>query len=125
MQIQVIGENNKPVEALKETSREQTTIEGGSPEEMETKAIGQVLGLETLSQINKYSDNLRTLLSYAKSQTKNHSLESLKWTIRSLGEKLGTPSFAEDRIKYITRYAWFSNEERRIQEEKKKFERNL
>lgn len=91
--------------------------------ELQEKAIADVMGIEKNSDIGKYSEKLNTLLDYAKSQTKDHSPESLKWVIRSLELKLGTPPFAEDRINFIARYAYLLMDEKKINEEKKKFER--
>lgn len=96
---------------------------GAIPGEFEMKAIGQVLGLETESQLNKYSDSLHTLLEYAKAQSPDNSPESLKWTIRSLKANMGTPPFGEDNIKFLSRYCYLLNEEKRIKNEKQKFER--
>ncbi len=90
---------------------------------LDQKSIGMVLGLETDSQVRKYSDNLKTLVEYAKSQTEDHSPESLKWVIRSLKANLGSAPFGEDNIKFIGRYCYLLNEERRLKAERAKFEK--
>jgi hypothetical protein len=124
MDIKVIDTlNNK--EVPKEESFDHHVLDGNVSQEMQEKAIGQVVGLEYPSSLSKYSDSLRTLLEYAKTQTEDHSPESLKWVVRSLEMKLGSPPFSEDRIKYIARYAYLLNESKKLDKEKKKFERNI
>ena len=91
--------------------------------EMESRAIGQVMGLEKDSEFGQYQDKIQTLLDYAKSQTDDHSLENLKWVVRSLELKLGTPPFAEKRITWLSRYAYLSTEEAKLKKEKEVFER--
>ena len=115
MDIQIIGATpESPILEPQVTS-------GGL--QLDQKAIGQVLGLETDSQLSKYSDNIKTLVEYAKAQTDDHSSESLKWVIRSLKANLGSAPFGEDNIKFIARYCYLLNEERRIKVERKKFEK--
>lgn len=123
MDIKVVssnGNNEKPVELV--DIKQPETISNSQPDELYQREIGKVLGLENESEFNKYQINLKTLTDYAKSQTKDHSPESLKWVIRSIETRLGTPPFAEDRIKFITRYVYLLSESKRIEEEKKKFE---
>lgn len=97
-------------------------LEGIQSSEVEQREIGRVLGIENQSEFNKYQPNLKTLVEFAKTRTKDHSSQSLKWVIRDLESKLGTAPFAEDRVKFITRYAYLLMEEKKISEERKKFE---
>jgi hypothetical protein len=120
MDIKVVTPNGKPVEEVSVKSPD--TLQA-SPDDLYQREVGKVLGVENESEFNKYQPDLKTLVEYAKSQTSERSSEGLKWIIRSLEIKLGTPPFAEDRVKFITRYAWLLNEEKRISDEKKKFER--
>lgn len=91
------------------------------PDDMYQHEIAKLFGIED-KQFSKYQTDFKTLVDYAKSQTTDHSPENLKWIIRSLELKLGTPHFGEDRVKFITRYAYLLKEEHRINDEKKKFE---
>lgn len=124
MEIKIVDKEGKEVTTPLQSpiANKVSPVEGGSPLEMDEKAIGQVLGLETPSALSKYSDNLKTLLEYAKVQTQDHSPESLKWVIRSLSLKMGTPALGEDRVKFLARYAYLVNDNRRIENEMKKFE---
>lgn len=121
MDIKVITPEGHPVEEPKEIPSP-NDVGGSQPDEINQKEIGRVLGLENESDFNKYQPNLKTLVDYAKSQTTDHSSENLKWIVRSLNAKLGSPPFGEDRVKFITRYAYLLSEEKRIDAERKKFE---
>lgn len=122
MDIKIVDSKGEAVESTDKPIKTPSAVEGSYPDEMYQQAIGQVLGLENNSDISKYSPQLKTLVSYAKTQTDDLSPESIKWVIRSLELKLGTPPLAEDRVKFVTRYAYLLNEEKRIVSEKKKFE---
>lgn len=93
--------------------------------ELQEKAIYQVMGIDDVNEQSTYRDKVQTLLDYAKSQTDDHSPENLKWIIRSLELKLGSPPFAEKRINYIARYAWLETEEAKLKKEKLAFEKKL
>lgn len=98
-------------------------LDGDYLGELEFKSIASVMGLERESELNLYKDKINTLLSYAKTQTDDPTPENLKWVIRSLELKLGTPPFAEKRINWVSRYAYLMTEEARILKEKEKFTR--
>jgi hypothetical protein len=100
-----------------------STVEGDVMTPLLERAIGNVLGLEKDSEFGRYQDKINTLLSYAKSQTDDHSPENLKWIIRSLEMKLGSPPLAEKRISFVARYAWLLQEESKLKKEKEAFER--
>lgn len=90
--------------------------------ELEMNAVAQVMGLEEKTDVSQYRDDLELLLDFAKSQTDDHSLEGLKWAIRDLEFKLGTPPLAEKKIKYMARYAYLAMENSNIKKEMEKFE---
>ena len=125
MEIKIIeaGKEVKP-EAPKEITPSNGLV-GDVSGDLELKAMAQVMGLERDSEIGQNQSKLRTLLDYAKSQTEDHSPENLKWIIRSLELKLGTPPLAEKRLSYVTRYAFLLSEESKIKAEKEKFERKI
>lgn len=107
---------------------DQAPVEHGSLDspalpELEIRAIGQVLGLEKGDELGANQDKLQTLLDYAKTQTEDHSLESLKWVIRNLEFKLGTPKLGEKIINYLAEYAYLSMESKQIEKEKARFEK--
>lgn len=84
--------------------------------------VAQMFDLKP-SEVSKYKRKLNTLIEYAKTKTDDHSPQGLKWAIRSLGTKLGTPPLGEKLLPYLTRYAHLSLESNRIEAEKQKFEK--
>lgn len=121
MDIKVVTPEGNTVEEPKAIPSP-SDVGGSQPDEINQKEIGKLMGLENESDFNKYQPNLKTLVDYAKSQTTDHSPENLKWIVRSLSAKLGSPPFGEDRIKFISRYTYLLNEQKRIDAERKKFE---
>lgn len=122
MDIKIIGDTGTPEQTTEVITSPVNAVGGSQPDELYQREVGKSLGLENESDFNKYQSNLKTLVDYAKSQTTDHSPENLKWIVRSLNAKLGSPPFGEDRIKFISRYTYLLNESKRIDEEKKKFE---
>jgi hypothetical protein len=115
-QIVIVGqEEPKEVEAPKEG------ISAPVGEELIRSSVEQVMGLEESGDKHRYRDKVDTLIEYAKTQTKDWSPESIKWVIRSIELKLGTPPFSEKRINYVAQYAWLCMETQRLSEEKEKF----
>jgi len=84
-------------------------------------AVEDAMGLESNEDKYRYKEKVETLLEYVKTQTQDWSPESVKWVIRSLELKLGTPPFSEKRINYVAQYAWLCMETQRLSEEKEKF----
>src|SRR5664279_1659095 len=109
MEIKVIDDKGQEVKPETPKEVHPPIVVGDVSGDLELKAIGQVMGLERDSEIGQNQGKLQTLLDYAKTQTEDHSLENLKWVIRSLELKLGTPPLAEKRISYVTRYAYLLN----------------
>lgn len=122
MDIKVVDDAGQEVTPSAEPM-ESKQIVGGVFPELELKAVADVMGLEKESERGRYADKLNTLLEYAKGQTSDHSPENLKWIIRSLELKLGTPPLAEKRISYVARYAYLLREESRLAKEREGFER--
>ena len=124
MDIKILDASGAPVETSTVEVKAPVGVEQNvQPDDSMQRAVGQVLGIENESEFNRYQPSLKTLTDFAKTQTKDQSPESIKWVIRNLEAKLGTPPFAEDRVKFITRFVWLLMDEKRISEEKKKFER--
>lgn len=119
--IRDLTDTGEVKEAPQEKPMESKQIEGSVFPELEAKSIASVMGIERDSELAQYKNKIGTLLEYAKSQTTDHSLESLKWVIRSLELKIGTPPFAEKRINYIARYAYLMMEGKKIDKEKEQF----
>lgn len=75
----------------------------------------------TPNETNLNKRELDTLIEYAKTDTDDHSTEGIKWAIRNLEMRLGTPPISEKRINYLYRYAYLFLEERKIKAEREKF----
>lgn len=115
-QINVVGKE-EPVK--KEAPKE--GISAPVLPEIMKGAVEEAMGLESGEEKHRYNDKVDTLLEYVQTQTKDWSPESVKWVIRSLELKLGTPPFSEKRINYVAQYAWLCMETQRLSEEKEKF----
>lgn len=87
---------------------------------MMTERIAQIFDLKP-SEVSRYERPLNDLIEYAKMKTDDHSAEGLKWAIRSLGTKLGTPPLGEKLVTYLQRYARLYMESKKIEAEKDKF----
>lgn len=111
----------KPVEMNGPTQT--PVIEGELGGQMELNAIGQMFDLKP-SEISLFEDKIGTLLDFAKSQTDDHSIENLKWVIRDLQYKVGTPPLGEKFINYLSKYAYLKTEGNRIEKDLEKYEKN-
>lgn len=89
-------------------------------QELETTAVGDILGLNK-EEMGKYHDKIDTLLEWAKGKTDDHSLENLKWTIRELGFSIGSPPLGQKQINWLAEYAFLETESRKINNRLKQF----
>lgn len=120
MDIKVVDAEKQTPDKIDVQDPEQIT--GNVTEDLQKSSIHQVMGLDNDQDKHLYSQDVETLLKYAKSQTKDHSPQNLKWIIRSLELKLGTPPLAEKRIKWMARWAYLNMEKSKIDDEMKQFE---
>jgi hypothetical protein len=116
MDIKIVGEvqESKPIEMKEDSAM------GGIPYESEKKIIAEMYGLDEV-EAKRSDDKVNTLLEYAKSQNKELTPEALRWTLRELELKLGTPPISETMINYMARYAYLMTDKKQIEEELKKF----
>lgn len=105
------------VEVLEE--KEASTVEGGDGEQINTIAVHQVLEIDGSDKAT-YEGDVKTLIEWAKEKTGSEDYSTLKWAIRDLQLKIGTPAFG-DRIKNLSRFAYLELEENRIKKEKETF----
>ena len=82
--------------------------------------VGQLFDFRP-SEASQYKSKINTLIDYAKLKTDDHSPEGIKWALRDLQLKLGTPGMGEKMINYMTRYAYLYLESKKIEKEKQKF----
>lgn len=115
--IAIISEQEPKAEA--ETSKE--SISAPVLPEIMKASVEEAMGLESGEEKHRYKDKIETLLEYVQTQTKDWSPENIKWIVRSLELKLGTPPFSEKRINYVAQYAWLCMESQRMEKEKEKF----
>lgn len=119
MNIKIVGDNGQVNESqpspVVEASNE--PFKGG---ELMLQQIATLFDFKP-SEIAENKDKLNTLLDYAKMKTEDHTPEGLKWALRNLSIKLGTPPMGEKLIVYLTRFAHLESESMRINAEKEKF----
>lgn len=94
-----------------------TSLNGFSEGEVDKMAVAQLLGLETSSEQSKYSDQLDDIVAWAKSEGYKDPQE-LKWIVRSLQDRLGSPPLSEKWITRVARYAHLSMETQKLEAEK-------
>lgn len=56
------------------------------------------------AEVGKMSPKLNTLMDWAKANTPEG--EDMRWTLRRLETKLGTPPFGTDRLSHMAQYAF-------------------
>lgn len=122
--IRIVNPDGSPmeIEPAKELVVPPTVIGPVTPE-LELRAIGRAMGFENESDFSRYSDKLEILRDYAQAFRNSPSLEDTKWAIRDLEVKMGTPPFAEKKINFISQYAYLLLEEKRIKQERERFEK--
>lgn len=121
MDIKITQPSKTDVEIIEERNNEsipQQVIDGGNEGEINEIAVKQVLELDR--DDTDYDDEIETLIKWAKRQVDDDDPQSLKWAIRDLRMRLGTPSMG-DAIKHLARFAYLDLEEKRVKEEKRKF----
>jgi len=82
--------------------------------------VGQLFDFKP-SEVGQYKTKLNTLIEYAKLKTDDHSPEGIKWALRDLQMRLGTPQIGEKMINYMTRYAYIYLETKKLEKEKEMF----
>jgi len=115
----VIVDQEQPKET--KPPKEQGVVSPPAGEFILRSSVEEAMGLESKEDKHRYQDKVDTLIEYVRTQTKEMSPEAIKWVIRSLELKLGTPLFSEKRINYVAQYAWLCMETDRLEKEKEKF----
>lgn len=96
----------------------QQVVESAEPGVIENIAVKQVLEIDR--DDTNYDGDVKTLVKWAKEQTGSDDPTELKWAIRDLRMRLGTPNLG-DSIKHLSRFAYLDLEEKRIKKEKQGF----
>ena len=87
--------------------------------EIARTAAAHVLGVKA-DEMAENKEKLTTVVLWAKEQTDDYSVTNLKWVIKNLEMKLGTPDFGETRLTKVARFAHLDLEGRRIEQEKQR-----
>lgn len=120
MQIQIDPATHPQAVEEKRPLETGDTVMAGMPMEQEKKIICDMYDLDEVEA--KRSDyKIQALIDYVKAHNKELSPDNIRWTLRSLELKLGTPPIAEKRIDYMARYAYLMSEKKAIDKELEKF----
>lgn len=116
MDIKIIEASPTETETLEKRDAEVQKLEGANDGEINQIAVKQVLEVEG----SEYDSEIKTLIEWAKEKTGSSEYADLKWAIRELSLKIGTPTHG-DRVKNLARFAYLELEGNRIEQEKKSF----
>ena len=122
MDIKIVdqaGEEIQPEEQVEMRTQKTPYIEG----DLLIQSVGQIFDMGP-REIQLSKDKINLLIDYARSITEDHSTEGLKWAIRSLQGRVGTPPLGEKWLPYLSKYAYIKLEGDRIQREAEKYEHN-
>jgi hypothetical protein len=106
-----------------EAPREDATTTPVVTGEVLLNSIGQIFDFKP-SEIGQYKDKLGTIIEFVRTQTDDKSPEGLKWAIRSLQGKIGTPPLGEKWVNYLAQYAYIKMESMKMVKEVEKYEHN-
>ena|SRR3990167_843019 len=87
------------------------------------QSVGQIFNMRP-QEIQNQKDKINLLIDYAKTVSENHSPEDLKWAIRALQSRVGTPPLGEKWLPYLSKYAWLKLDEVRLKKEVEQYEHN-
>lgn len=120
MDIKIVNSNNEEVktESIKEMKTPDAQV--SSDHEFLPQQVAQLFDFKP-SEATKYQNKIQTLIEYAKLKTEDHSPEGIKWAIRSLSLKVGTPPLGEKLINYLGKYAYLELETRKLEKEKEQY----
>ena len=118
MDIKVV---DVPVEEKIEAKEPDTVV--STTGQLLVQSVAEMFDLKP-SESSKFQSKINTLIDYAKTQTDQHSPEGIKWALRSLALKVGTPPLGEKLITYLTKYAYLATEKKNLEKEIEKYERN-
>lgn len=110
---------NPPVQAPDIQTPQSTTIPEGL---IINDEVGSLFDL-TRNEIGRMKSKIAVLIEYAKLKSEDHTPGGIKWALRSLSMKLGTPPMGEKLINYLTRYAYLYLETHKMKKELAKYEK--
>ena len=110
-----ISEEKKEVETTTEPT-ETPTIEIGELSDIDRINIAETLGFDKFSDFKKYQDDIKYLYEYAKLKGAK-GIDDVNLAIRELKSKLGGVSNDVSSLKKLSRYAYLSNEQAKLNSE--------
>lgn len=113
--------DGQPVQAEKPTDPQSKGVLDPPVDDPIVNDISNFFGIETESERLGQKDKLDTIIKWAKSQTEDHSPENIKWVIRDLEFKLGSPGIGEKIIDYVYQYVGLVGQKQDIDSKLKKF----
>lgn len=117
MEITIVGKQKDPAQDSS-VSNHQDGMSGVNSDDLLSEiAVAQIFDLDHSDQ-KKYKEKIKTILDWARPQVKEKDFTSLKWIIKTLESKLGSPNFGETRISKVARYAYLDMEGKRLEQEK-------
>jgi hypothetical protein len=119
MNIKIVGQEETPQEPQVMQTQQTPYIEG----DLLIQSVGQIFNMRP-QEIQASKERLNLLIDYAKTQTDDHTTEGLKWAIRALQGRVGTPPLGEKWLSYLGKYAYIKLESLKMQKEVEKYEHN-
>ena len=116
-QIRIVDNQGNEVVKTPQEIALSPQVETGLPEGfMDEMAVSQVVGLENDSDRAKYKEEIQNLIKWAKLEGYD-SPQQLKWMVRQLQDRLGTPPLTESWITRLNRYAVIALQQKRLEDE--------
>jgi hypothetical protein len=122
MDIKIV--DNQGVEEVPEVREAKEPGETTNYDDLLITSVGQLFDMKP-SEMGAMKDKIQLLIDYARTQTEETSPESIKWAIRSLQGKVGTPPLGEKWINYLSKYCYLKLEGLKLKAETENYERNV
>ena len=119
MDIKIVDQEGQEI-PQEEKRVETDQVQTFQPGELLVEQVGQLFDFKP-SEVGQYKTKINTLIAYAKTKTQDHSPEGIKWALRNLSLKVGTPPMGEKIINYLTLYAHLYLEGKELEKKKEQF----
>lgn len=125
MDIKIVNQTDITKHAPTETPKTPDVVLASAAPDLEKRAVEQALGLDSDSDKVRFKHEIDLLVQFAKANAKGQTFDDLKWAIRSLELRVGTPPISEHRARFLARYAYLASEQKKIEQELKSFEKHV
>lgn len=116
-EIKVVDSKGAEISPKEETVKTPETVKTFSNGELDRVAVSQVLDMDG-KELSKHKDKLDVIVKWAKSQGDIEDMTHLKWIVRNMESRLGSPNFGETRIARLARFAYLNLETQKLEKEK-------